>query len=177
MVEKWKDIQGFEGLYQVSNLGNIRSLKYYRTNIVRNIKGNLSNNYLMVSLCKNKIKKNLLIHRIVGITFIKNPDNKCDINHKNGIKTDNRLENLEWNTRSENVKHAYKNNLAKSTEYSRKIAKEFNSKKVIDIVSGKVFNSIMEASDFLNIKYSCLCLKLNNKKQNDTNLKFLKDHV
>ncbi|NCD07360.1 MAG: endonuclease [Spirochaetia bacterium] len=114
MKEIWKDIKGYEGLYQISNLGNVKSLS--RTII--NYRGSYTSKeiimktyflggYKRIGLLNNKIVKRILIHRLVAEAFIPNPKNKRDINHINGIKSDNRVENLEWNTRSENVKHAY----------------------------------------------------------------------
>lgn len=112
MNEIWKDIAGYETLYQVSNKGNVRSLDREvrcRNNKIKSLKGRMirlqrySNGYLFVSLSKNGSVRQLLVHRLVGKAFVENPDNKPEINHKNEIKEDNRVENLEWATRFENV--------------------------------------------------------------------------
>jgi len=71
------------------------------------------------------------VHRLVGTAFLNNTNNYTDINHINGIKTDNRLENLEWCSRSNNIKHAYKLGLAKSNNYQKEIAKKINQKKLL----------------------------------------------
>lgn len=108
MKEIFKDIEGYDGLYQVSDLGRVKSLNYNHTGkekILNNVKNGVG--YLQVSLYINGIRKIHKVHRLVCKAFLPNPDNKKEINHKNGIKTDNRLENLEWSTRSENTKHAY----------------------------------------------------------------------
>lgn len=114
-LETWVDIIGFEGLYQVSDNGNVRSLDVIsnRTRGANYKKGKLlkpynnGRGYLYVKLCKSK-EYNIQIHRLVAIHFINNLFNKKEVNHINGIKADNRVENLEWATRSENIKHAIK---------------------------------------------------------------------
>ena len=115
MQEIWKDIEGYEGLYQVSNLGKIKSIQYlnrvnnksYPRNkilkIIINEKG-----YLKVDLYKLKKKKRFRIHRLVAQAFIPNPNNFPEINHINGNKQDNSINNLEWCTHSYNMKEAYK---------------------------------------------------------------------
>lgn len=115
-MEEWKDIQGYEGLYQISNLGKVRSLKFHRQNIIRelqpfrNLKG-----YLRVELHKNNKNKIHMVHILVAQHFIPNPENKKQVNHINAIKTDNKVENLEWCTPSENIKHSWENGLQKGS--------------------------------------------------------------
>ena len=101
-MENWKDIKGYEGLYQISNEGRVRSL-IGKEKILKPLN---TIGYFFVRLSKDKIIKNYYIHRLIATHFLDNPDNKPQVNHINGIKTDNRLSNLEWNTRSENMKHA-----------------------------------------------------------------------
>lgn len=140
MKEIWKDIRGYEGLYQVSNLGNVRSLNYNRQNKIKNIKA-VSNyrGYLKVSLSKNNIIKNKNVHRLVAEAFIVNPNNFPVVNHKDGNKHNNKIINLEWTTKSENTNHAYKNNLMKK-----------NNKAIIQLDKNKnrikEYKSIKEAS-------------------------------
>ena len=95
-MEIWKDIPGYIGIYQVSNNGNVRRKEKYKAipGILRPIK--LTNGYLCVDLSYKCKKKRILIHRLVAMAFIPNPDNLPQINHKNEIKSDNRAENLEW---------------------------------------------------------------------------------
>lgn len=100
--EEWKDIKGYEGLYQVSNLGRIYSCRYDR---IRKPSGN---KYLHVVLCTNNNPKSMLIHRLVAEAFISNPGNKPQINHIDGDTTNNMVDNLEWVTAQENINHAYK---------------------------------------------------------------------
>jgi len=110
--EIWKDIEGYEGRYQVSNLGRVKSLNYRHTDQERILQPiPFSHGYLVVNFLKNKKHKTFLIHRLVAQSFIPNPDNKPQVNHINGVKTDNRVVNLEWVTPLENTQHAIKTNL------------------------------------------------------------------
>lgn len=109
MEEEWRDIEGYEGIYQVSNLGRVKALERILIIPEKIMTNTLTEvGYLQVRLTKNKSAKSELVHRLVAKAFIPNPDNKPEVNHKLGIKTDNRVTELEWNTKSENQLHAYK---------------------------------------------------------------------
>lgn len=108
MKEIWKDIQGYEGLYQVSTLGRVK-----RVTTGRILKGSKDKDgYLMVRLSKNNIKSDKAIHRLVAQAFIPNPENKLEVNHIDENKTNNSLYNLEWMTRKENINHGTRNERA-----------------------------------------------------------------
>lgn len=102
-----KNIKNFPG-YAVSEDGDVFSLNYNHTGTVKKLKTSSTNcGYKIVCIRKNKRPYWKLVHRLVAQAFIPNLENKSDINHKNGIKTDNRVENLEWVSKSENMLHAY----------------------------------------------------------------------
>lgn len=99
-IEIWKDVLGYEGLYQVSNLGNVKSLNYNHTKKTKLLKlSKDTHGYYIVPLCKNKKRRNMLVHRLVAIAFIPNPNNYPCVNHKKEFEINNNaVENLEWCT-------------------------------------------------------------------------------
>lgn len=152
MKEIWKDIKDYEGLYQVSNCGNIRSMK---RNII--LKPSINHKgYLQVVLYKNNISKTKRIHRLVAENFILNLQNKPQINHIDGNKRNNNLNNLEWCTNSENQKHAFANKLqkdisGKNNPKARKINQYDKNNNFI-----KQWDCIKDISINLKIHYSSI---------------------
>lgn len=159
MEEIWKDIQGYEGLYQVSNLGNIKSLHYRartgnpKSNIQysRNMKLFIEKSgYVSIKLCKSGHSKRYLVHRIVANAFIPNPQSKPQINHKDGNKSNNTVNNLEWTTNSENQKHAVNLGLKEKNTVGQMGHKNVMAKPIIQYdLSGnfvKLWYSIADAA-------------------------------
>ncbi len=106
MEEIWKDITGYEGLYQVSNLGNVRSLNYWGRGAVKNLTPKRMGNYLGVPLCNGVQKpKYFYVHRLVAFHFVGGYEDGLTVNHINEVRTDNRAENLEWCTQKVNNSH------------------------------------------------------------------------
>ena len=154
MEEIWKDIEDFEGQYQVSNLGRIKSLKreancgkgkiIIKERILKNMIG--KHGYYYVHLGKNGCKNAKTVHRLVAKAFINNNDNFPVVNHIDGNKRNNNVQNLEWCTYSKNIKHAYINNLKKPPE-KEVLQYDTNGKFIKKWKSGKV------AAQKLNINY------------------------
>lgn len=119
MLEIWKDIKNYEGLYQISNFGRIKSLAKKRINGTnfyiqkeKIMKPQLKNKrYLGIALVKNKIYKNFLVHRLVAEAFIDNPYALPQVNHIDCNKLNNNINNLEWCTQEQNLNHALRNGL------------------------------------------------------------------
>ena len=104
MKEIWRGVIDYTD-YQISTTGIVKSLKRFKDKILKPMQ--TSNGYQQVCLYNGKVKRHL-VHRLVANAFIPNPENKRTVNHKNGIKTDNRVDNLEWATYSENHLHSYR---------------------------------------------------------------------
>lgn len=133
MEEIWKDIKGYEGLYQVSNMGKVKSLNYLRTGKENVLKpGKQNSGYLTVCLSKNNKPKIFRVHRLVATAFIPNPENKPCIDHINTIKDDNRAENLKWATQKENVNNV----LTRSKRYG---ANNYKAREVLQFTKEGVF--------------------------------------
>lgn len=141
MIEVWKDIFGYEGLYKVSNLGNVKSLgndKKRKEKILKSYR-NKCDGYLFVVLCKEGKRKNIYIHRLVVQAFLTNPDKLPQVNHKDENKLNNNVSNLEFCTSK------YNNNYGTHNERSAKTKKNGKlSKKVKCIDTNVVYPSIRE---------------------------------
>ena len=149
MTEIWLPIEGYENLYEVSNLGRVRSLE--RTVISKNgvtkkvsgkiLKPMVNRGYLMVTLCKNGIVRNCYIHRLVSTAFLPNPDKKPQVNHLSEDKLNNSVENLEWCTAKENIN--YGTGIKRSSEK--------RSKPVLCVELNQIFPSLTDAARQLRL--------------------------
>lgn len=164
MKEEWKDIEGYEGYYQVSNLGRVRSVdrEIYKTGdkeetIIVHYKGKVLSQghrhkgYLCVVLAKNSKLKSFAVHRLVAQAFIPNPYNLPQINHKDEDKTNNCVENLEWCDCRYNINYgSWREKQSKSHKgkYTKKIVQLSKSGKVV-----RVFDSITEAEKVTGIRH------------------------
>ena len=171
--EIWKDIPGYEGIYQASNLGRIKGLK---REIINPLKGvsELEERVLACCIDKtgyptyvlsiNKKKKTFKEHRLVALAFIPNIENKPCVNHINGIKTDNRVENLEWCTYKENTQHAFKTGLMKNKKGYESKCSILNKDQVSEIRRLKGCITQTKIAEIFNVSGSTISDIVNNKR-------------
>lgn len=133
MEEIWKDIEEYEGIYQVSSLGRVKRVTTGR--ILKS--GKNRGGYLYINLCKQGVVSNKRIHRLVAQAFIPNPENKSDINHIDEDKTNNTVTNLEWTTRKENLNHGTHNDRVSKTLSIQIIATNIKTGDSTEFYSGK----------------------------------------
>lgn len=156
MEEEWRDIKGYENLYQVSNKGQIKSLGNGKSNnsfthVERIMKAFLTEGYLKVRLCKNGKTKSFLVHRLVAESFLPNPDNLPCVNHKSEKKTENNVENLEF------CSYQYNNNYGTRKQRAYEKQKITNSKrkpiKCLDLQTNEIsyYTSINETARQFNV--------------------------
>ena len=123
--EIWKDIEGFEGKYQISNMGNVKSLNYNNTGKERILKPwKNRGGYLQVVIFKDGKAKGYLVHQLVATAFCENPEGYTEINHKDEDKTNNNVDNLEWCDRKYNVNYGTRNKRAGKKQRGKKIPEE-----------------------------------------------------
>ena len=161
MIEEWRPVVGYEGLYEVSNTGQVRSLdRYVKTcyGSYRLHKGKVlrpgirPDGYLVVSLQYRMFR----VHRLVAEAFLPNPDNLPQVNHKDEDKTNNNVDNLEWCTRQETIRRAFKR--------GTKIPSRQISVRVIE--TGNVYNSIRACAREINCSQTDICNYLFGKRPN-----------
>ena len=160
--EIWMPINGYEGLYEVSNFGRIKSL---RKNIILSLNNN--GEYSRVNLSKDTKQKNKLVHILVAEAFISNPENKKFINHKKGNKKDNRATELEWMTQVENNKHSYDTGLARVNRGESNGSSKLTEKDVIKIRELHFKLSSRKIGEIFNVCHSTILDVINNKTWNE----------
>ena len=156
MKEIWKDIEGYEGLYQVSNLGRVKSLgnnKLRKEKLLKPFKNEYG--YLLVTLCKNSKNKKFKIHRLVASVFIENPNNYEEINHIEECKTNNNVINLEW------CNHKYNMNYGNCSKRST----EKRKKAIYCLENDTLFKSITECAKELNLPISTIINVLKGRQK------------
>ena len=148
-MEEWKQIKGYDDYY-VSSRGNVYSKKTEKI-MIPSPRGKTSP-YLSVVLRKDGAQKTYSVHRLVAEAFIPNPYGKETVNHLDGDKTNNNVTNLEWATRSENDRHAYRIGLRRTPSYRVQKAIDSRKRKVINLDTCETFNSIAECARAIGVK-------------------------
>lgn len=145
MIHEWRDVVGYEGLYKVSEYGDVMSLNYNRTEKKGLLKQRKNKDgYMYVNLCKNGIVKTLMVHRLVATAFCEGADYFPEVNHIDEDKTNNYYENLEWCTKEYNIKYTL-------------------NKKVRCVELDMIFNSVKEAGEYVGNTCSNISFCLSGK--------------
>ena len=141
----WREIEGYAGLYEVSDAGEVASLRFNHSNKRRIIKQSRNTNgYMIVKLYKHGAKKTVRVHRLVAMAFIKKPNGKNQVNHKDGDKTNNSVKNLEWVDNSENQLHSFQ-------KLGNSYSGQGISVKIADKTTGKIYSSISETARAIGV--------------------------
>lgn len=176
-AEIWKPVCNFEGYYEISNWGRVKSLfrivkgrYYYKKKQCFLKPKSHPKGYQFVEFSVNGIKKSVTIHRLVAEAFLSSTQSLSqEINHKDGNKLNNYVSNLEWCTHLSNMQHAVETKLK-----DHKRGKHFNAVKVVDANSKIIYDCLTDAAEANGISKNLLSMYLNNKRKNKTSLQFLK---
>lgn len=161
MTEIWKDIPSYEGKYQASTFGRIRSIRPAINLAGRPRKGEVIKPYLGKRTKRYSVKFSTVfavhksVHRLVALTFIPNPANKPEVNHIDGDKLNNAIENLEWVTKSENIKHAFRLGLKQQYGGSNPSARI-----ILETNTGIYYETIKEAAIAFGLSYQQLWFRI-----------------
>jgi hypothetical protein len=174
MKEIWKDIEGYEGLYQISNLGNVKVLDRIVNSAIKNnkivkrvgkmLKQYNKQGYMQVTLTNNNVRKYFKVHRLVALTFIPNPNNFPQVNHRDENPLNNCVDNLEWCTAKYNCNYGTRNTcIHKNTRAARIKVSQYDLKGNLI----KTYNSISEASKIRGVSFNTIrryCSNITNDK-------------
>jgi hypothetical protein len=164
-MEIFKNIDGYNGIYEISSNGEIISNNFGKRKVLK--QSIMTSGYKMIVLKKDGKQKSLSIHRLLSIHFLPNENNLPQVNHKDGDKLNNDLSNLEWCTRSQNMQHMYDTGLKtyKPMHNKGKFGKDHNrSKSVKCVESDVIYGSMSEAGRVLNINHSSVSWSIKHKK-------------
>ncbi|MBP2652625.1 MAG: EnPhEFRM31 [Firmicutes bacterium] len=160
-MEIWKDVEDYEGIYQVSNLGNVRSLNYRRKGLISNVKQGIDHyGYPKIRLYKNGVRLEYKVHRLVAKAFLDNSMGLPEVNHKDYNRKNNNISNLEWVSKLDNIIHQSKRGLFGRQATTRRII-------AIPINGGEtlLFNSVKEASQGIGVAQCCISYCLSGKQK------------
>lgn len=185
--EVWKEIPGYEGYYEVSSHGKVRSCTrtlwngkgYHKVLGAKKALRKKKNGYFDLDLTKNGIITKFLIHRLVAMVFLPNPYNRPVVNHLDGDPSNNCLSNLEWATYSENTIHAWKTGLSKPNENQKasaritaKLAQAARMKVVVCSETGTEYKCVRDAAETIKMPMSTLTAMLNGRNPNKTKFSY-----
>lgn len=188
MMEIWKYVPGLDNKWLVSNLGNVKSCdRVVKDSIgrqrflcgkimklsVNGLKKNSRNSSIYYRVTIGGGRKKMYVHRMVALAFLPNPENKPQVNHKDGNKLNNTVENLEWCTDSENKRHAILSGILPNIKNHQYKAAIIRSKKVLDLSNGIIYPSLTKAAACCKYKRHNLNNMLLGKTKNKTTLKYL----
>lgn len=177
MIEEWRDVKGYEGLYQVSNFGEVKSIlfknnkcRFEREKIIKICTRKGTGNHkdrTIVMLHDEGKRQNFGVHRLVAIAFLPNENNLPEVNHLDGNPLNNRIDNLEWCTRAENCKHAYDNGLMPVFSSNNKLREKRVSRD-----DGKTYANIAEAASDNKRSKSAIKNALHGRSSSSNGYKF-----
>lgn len=175
MIESWKPVIGYEGLYEISNKGRLKSLykKAFGAPAIIEDRKPTPKGYIRIALKKNGKLKLHMLHRIVANAFLNNPERKDFVNHKDGNKLNNAVSNLEWCTNIENATHAIATGLWNKDNRGKKGGKNIKARIVLDLETGIFYDYAGEAAIAKGFNAGTLRSMLGGHDRNWTSLRYV----